>query len=561
MKLHMNLLRHRIRPFGLIVLALTVFRFETHTNQAAAVVNLNDSLHPASGRLPVTQTICDAPLGHLITFQRGLTPAAKRAIIHSAGFEEEPGSVRCLVPENGKCRSYGTGFKAKLDPASVLHQQLLQHPGILAIEPDQMLEFAQQASGEEIVDILPGEQRIPTGLRRVGLNRANLDLLQSYILAQSSQSLDLDVAVIDSGIDKSHPELNVYRSVSLVGLDPEVDWDGHGTHVAGILGAYDNHDGVVGMVPGVRLWSVQVAKPGSFTVGDALQGMAFVAAHASEIDVVNASFVTIGRQPLEAYRASVQEIVEKGVVFVAGVGNRAGLLEGSDLTFSTDDDILPAALKEVMAVSAMVDDDGMPGNDDHWAWSSASINVHRDATVVSPGGAIDVTAPGVNILSTLPGGKFGTKSGTSMATAHAAGMAALFIATHRREIERLQGIDKVYFIRQRLIDSAQPVEEWESSDIFEGDGFPEPLVMLDSAWFEVPRSSTISARPSTAGEGVEITFSSILGKRYSILSSQSLGSSQWQLLRVVSGAEGSTKVVVPEPESAGFFRIDLTAAP
>ena len=72
--------------------------------------------------------------------------------------------------------------------------------------------------------------------------------------------VDADVAVLDTGIDRGHPDLNVvggYNCTSRL-RDKWGDGDGHGTHVAGTIGALDNSIGVVGVAPGARLWSVKV---------------------------------------------------------------------------------------------------------------------------------------------------------------------------------------------------------------------------------------------------------------------------------------------------------------
>ena len=120
---------------------------------------------------------------------------------------------------------------------------------------------------------------------------------------------------------------------------------------------------------------------------------------------------------------------------------------GNDGIFGNEDDSIPAAYPEVAAISALADYDGKPGGDSYAGFSNYSNSVVAGNPVDSPGLAIDLLMPGVSVYSTVPGG-YGTKSGTSMASPHAAGLAALYIAVNGRANDA----DGVYAIRQALID-------------------------------------------------------------------------------------------------------------
>jgi subtilisin len=134
---------------------------------------------------------------------------------------------------------YGTafaGFAGHLTGRQV--QRLLATGRIAAIVPDTETHLAAQT--------------VPTGVQRIGT------------LANGTAKIDgvddpmpIDIAVLDTGIDPSHPDLNVVGGFDCSGSGSWVDRHGHGTHVAGIIGARDNSTGVVGVAPGARLWAGQ----------------------------------------------------------------------------------------------------------------------------------------------------------------------------------------------------------------------------------------------------------------------------------------------------------------
>ena len=142
---------------------------------------------------------------------------------------------------------------------------------------------------------------------------------------------------------------------------------------------------------------------------------------------------------------------------------------------------LPPTLK-CAAISALADFDGHPGGkggtngneaDDTLAsFSNFSTSVIGESQVVSPGAAIDFAAPGVDIYSTYKGGGYKTLSGTSMASPHAVGCVALYIARHGRA----HNASEVAAIRQALIDRAEPQAAWGPRDTRDPDRNREGLV-------------------------------------------------------------------------------------
>src|SRR5205814_2702995 len=176
---------------------------------------------------------------------------------------------------------------------------------------------------------------------------------------------------------------------------------------------------------------------------------------------------------------------------------------GPDGVQNTADDSIPAAYPEVMTVSALYDLDGIPSSDDALAsFSNYSRNVVAGNPVTSPGAAIDLAAPGVNIASTYLNSGYATMSGTSMASPHAAGAAALYIAAHSRATNAAG----VYAIRQALINLAQPQSAWVSTNTQDPDGNREGLVYV--ANIALPSDNPPTVIITAPGTGTTIPSSS-----------------------------------------------------
>ncbi|MCL6583720.1 MAG: S8 family serine peptidase [bacterium] len=353
------------------------------------------------------------------------------------------------------------GFSAII-PAPAL-AKIKSDPRIKYIEPD--------AIAYAFVQTLP-----------VGVNRIKATRNSAAMIDGSDERVDVDVAIIDTGIDLSHPDLNVVQNVSFVPrASSGNDDNGHGSHVAGIVGAIDDGVGVVGIAPGARLHAVKVLdRRGSGKISWIIAGIDWVTKHADEIEVANMSLGSIGY--LQSLRDAIINSVNKGVVYVAAAGNEEDDVYGKDGIFGTEDDHVPAAYPEVAAISAMTDFDGLPGgiggtigneSDDTLAsFSNFSRSVVSDNPVTSPGAAIDFAAPGVDIYSSYKGGGYKTLSGTSMASPHGAGCVALYISQHGRAHNAAQ----VAAIRQALIDRAEPQTSWGPQDTKDPDPNHEGLV-------------------------------------------------------------------------------------
>ena len=328
------------------------------------------------------------------------------------------------------------GFSAYI-PSQAL-RGLVNHPLIEYIEPD--------------ITMMAFEQTVPTGISRIEANNSTLS------------DVNVDVAVIDTGVDTSHPDLNVVGGVRYyLGrlTDSKYNDDnGHGSHVAGTIAARNNGFGVVGIVPGARIWAVKVLNSqGSGYMSDIVKGVDWVTKNAGSIAVANMS---LGGQGVSiALRTAIQKCVAEGVVMVVAAGNSKMDVYGNDGVFGTSDDYIPAAYREAATISALCDTDGKPGGegnphtygaDDSFAsFSNFSRSVVANNPVNSGGAAIDLILPGVNIYSTYKSGGYVSMSGTSMASPHAAGLAALHISKNMRATDSLG----VFAIRQALIDAGK----------------------------------------------------------------------------------------------------------
>ncbi|MEO8361903.1 MAG: S8 family peptidase [Vicinamibacteria bacterium] len=210
------------------------------------------------------------------------------------------------------------------------------------------------------------------------------------------------VYVIDSGIDASNADLNVVKQVNFVG-GPGSDCNGHGTHVAGTIGARDNAIGVTGVAPGVALVGVKVVDcDGAGSSATLIKGIDWVAANAVKPALINLSLG--GGESPELGRA-VQHAVADGLFFSIAAGN-----SGKDACLTSPS--LNGFSSGVITVAAVDANDTEPGFSNF-------------------GGCVDLWAPGVAILSTFIGPHpLNTLSGTSMAAPHVAGAAALYLANN-----------------------------------------------------------------------------------------------------------------------------------
>lgn len=392
-------------------------------------------------------------------------------------------------------------------------------------------------------------QQVPFGISRTGATR--------FAIARGTgadQRVPVDVAVLDTGIDLNHPDLNVYRAVGFAGAGLNGDdWNGHGSHVSGIIGALDNNIGVLGVAPGVRLWSVQVLGPDIATFSSFLAGIDYVLEHADEIEVVNASLGAQGSTGTERsyLRAAIQAVVARGIVFVVAAGNDAIDIYGQDATYGTTDDFLPAAIPEVMAVSAVQELPDSLHSDIFASFSNFSRSVTLQNPIVSPGAAIDLAAPGVEILSTYRSQSYDIMSGTSMAAPHVAGLAALYVSVNGRG----NNAADVARIRQDLVNGGLPQTAWATTSPLDPDPNHEPLGFASPTWLPTVQIQNPAIKP--AGP-VQFSFTAATNRVYTVEAADALrsGATQWQSLAVFTNRAGEVRFTDSSANTSNrFYRV------
>jgi subtilisin family serine protease len=326
-------------------------------------------------------------------------------------------------------RTVFNGFAAKLTPAQM--QTLASDPRVLAVRPNRTLHMEKTAAPAVANGDVP--QIVTREARRIGL----LNSPTAHV-GLRGKAIDADIAIVDTGIDPLHPDLNVAGGYNCTTSHHQqwADDEGHGTIVAGVAAARDNKIDIVGIAPGARLWAVKVLTSQlDGTDASLLCGIDWVASHSKTIEVANFSLggtadgappgqfyddTTCGSSTGDIFHPAFCRLHDRGVVTVAAAGNSS-----ADARTTT-----PAAYPEVITVSGLVDSDGRPGGlgtpdpclglpDDTFAYFS------------NYGPPIDIAAPAVCVASTYPEpDAVAVGSGTSFAAPFVTGAAALLLFRH-----------------------------------------------------------------------------------------------------------------------------------
>lgn len=353
-------------------------------------------------------------------------------------------SINAVVVKRSLIETQGTGIKALSENALVKRA-----------EPNYIYRAVGVRDNPRVV---PNDPKLKElwGMSNEGqvdsdgtLGVSGMDIGASEAWAIETGSKDIIVAISDTGVDYDHPDLkanswiNTLEQDGVAGVDDDgngyiddihgydfanndanpMDDHGHGTHCAGTIGAVGNDEkGIVGVAWNVRIMGVKfLTAGGSGTLDGAIQTIDYAVKNGAHI--ISASWG--GGGPSDTLRESIERARDKGVLFVAAAGN--------DSSNNDTGSFYPAsyAVSNVVSVAAI-------GNKGQLASFSnyGKTKVH-------------VAAPGHNILSSLPNGSYDSWSGTSMATPHISGIAAL-LKSHERDITPEQ-------MKERLIRTSRPM--------------------------------------------------------------------------------------------------------
>ena len=375
-----------------------------------------DSLLACADYLPVPSAIPIAALLPLRSIATDITirvigerdqPLAKARVIVCGG--ELP--AQALTDESGTARI--TFFGGSIEAIQTLFISAASNHW------DRVISAPRLSSGTNTVKLRPLHELFPNfpsarllgwGQRLMGFNSTDGRFSGSGI----------KIGIIDSGCDTSHPLLrHVTQGKDFVTGATDSSWTqdlvSHGTHCAGIINASITEQGIVGCAPGAELHVFKVIPEGR--VSDLLA--AIDECIERDLDLINISVVSDG--PSELVSQKLQEARQKGIACIVAAGNSGGLLS------------FPATLPGVMTIAAVGKLKEFPADSSH-ALSVVAPLIGRDevfpARFSGAGPQIAFSAPGVAVVSTVPGSGYAAADGTSAAAAHVTGFAALVLAHH-----------------------------------------------------------------------------------------------------------------------------------
>ena len=316
------------------------------------------------------------------------------------------------------------GFAGTVPPGQLA--KLAADPDVVRVVPDRAVSAIGKPS--------PGGgspgQTVPEGVKRIGAAPG--------LLAYTGTGIG--VAVVDTGVDYNHNDLKPLGTASFSAFGGSAqDNNGHGTHVSGIIAARNNAQDVVGVAPQATIYGVKVLDAsGSGSDSGVTAGLDWVAANANLVNppirVVNMSLGragTLDDNPVQ--RAAIQNLTANGVTVVVAAGNDASLEVSQQVPATYPEVIAVASTTARAGTNAYRSFPGVIGED------TASYFTSDGAWNAPTGIGVTISAPGeteediskagfiqsVGILSTKLGGGTTSMSGTSMASPHTAGVAAL----------------------------------------------------------------------------------------------------------------------------------------
>jgi subtilisin family serine protease len=258
-----------------------------------------------------------------------------------------------------------------------------------------------------------------------GINRIDADLSSTKAGDGSGEISNVNAYVIDSGVDASHPDLNVVGHVNFRGDGKNFDCSGHGTHVAGTVAARDNTHDVVGVAPGAPITGVKVLGcDGTGSWSGVIKGVDWVTKEVIGSDGIAGTSddkkpaianMSLGGARDTAVNDAVRNSANSGVFYSIAAGNDSG----KACAYS------PASAGRTWTGTRWIYDNGI-------MTVAATNSSEEEASWSNYGDCIDIWAPGVNVRSTKKGGGSTLMSGTSMAAPHVGGGGALYLSSAER---------------------------------------------------------------------------------------------------------------------------------
>ncbi len=407
---------------------------------AAIAIALSAMLTAGVAAEPVAQA-AEVPMSVIVTLKgTAVADAGDRVAVRSTRAGIRARARRLGVRPTAVYPAIGRVFATSVTTSQ--RRVLERDPIVRAIEDDLpvvgedmpgaevRLDGDIETTGKSKVVGRPAKERlrrqvVPKWLKRIGATK----VIGGLGNGRTPKGFDADVAIIDSGISR-HPDVRPAGGKDCSKSGGWGDGYGHGLGVASILGAKDNRSGIVGMLPGVRLWSIRIFdSKGRGSVSGVLCALDHVARKRDPRDRSKPFFEgatmsfsvttpdggpaddrTCGRSTRDPIHKAVCRITRGGTIVVAAAGNYAERVRYRR----------PAAYPEVITVSAMADFDGKPGGKGRQSQAClAGSALERDdafASFSSFGNAVDLIAPGKCIWVAYKGGTYARVTGTSFAT-------------------------------------------------------------------------------------------------------------------------------------------------
>lgn len=335
-----------------------------------------------------------------------------------------------------------------------------------------------------VVELQPLSAQHPgfPGRQTWGWGQVAMDLDR---LDGSYRGAGVKVAVVDSGVQRDHPNLRVSAGRDLVSSNNAWGDDtvGHGTHCAGVISARDTGSGIRGFAPDAELHAVKIF-PGA-QISHLVEALNYCIEQG--IDVVNMSLgiPQLGPDQIELLQGKLRQARASGVACVVAAGNSAGGVQ------------YPAVFPEVLAVAALGQQGTFPTNSYHSTQvfddAVPAANALFSAKFTCFGPEIDVAAPGVAILSTFAPRGYSAMDGTSMAAPHVAGLAALLVGHHPELRGQPRDEGRVARLFEIIKRSSRRLPFPASSDQRQGAGLP----IVQQAFAAAPVGGGTTTGPTT----------------------------------------------------------------